>query len=196
MLEAEARQDAGFAKIPAFCRVAGDIHPAADSDIKFEVWMPLNNWNGSFEAVGNGGLAGTPSYPAMGQAVASGFATGSTDTGHGPDPDGNAMWAVGHPEKVIDFGYRAVHEMTVKSKAAVKAFYGADPKYSYWNGCSEGGRQGMGEGRSVIPQISTVSSTAHPVFQFHAWPIALVYGTSLVVLKDPSQSTFRLRNIS
>lgn len=131
--------------LPGFCRVAGTIRPSADSDIKFEVWMPLENWNSRFEGVGNGGLAGSISYPAMSEAVRGGYAAGSTDTGHVTEPAGEARWALGHPEKIIDFGYRAVHEMTVQSKAIVTAFYGDNPRYSYWNGCSEGGNQALGE---------------------------------------------------
>src|SRR5262245_43268989 len=124
------------ANLPAFCRVAGTIQPSADSDIKFEVWMPLENWNSRFEGVGNGGLAGSISYPAMGAALREGYATGSTDTGHTQEPGGEARWALGHPEKIRDYGHRSVHEMTVKSKEIVAAFYDSSPRYAYWNGCS------------------------------------------------------------
>ena len=177
------RQSAFFEKLPAFCRVAGDIHPVADSDIKFEVWMPLEGWNGRFEAVGNGGLAGTLSYPAMGQALADGYATGSTDTGHpaGQEP----TWALGHPEKVIDFGYRAVHEMTVKSKSTVEAFYGSGPKYSYWNGCSEGGRQGMGEAERYPADFNGILAGA-PVFDFTHGQSRGVWN-EMLILKDPAR---------
>jgi len=176
------RQGATFGKLPAFCRVAGDIHPVADSDIKFEVWMPLEGWNGRFEAVGNGGLAGTLSYPAMGQALADGYATGSTDTGHPPGQD--PTWALGHPEKVIDFGYRAVHEMTVKSKATVEAFYGSGPKYSYWNGCSEGGRQGMGEAQRYPADFNGILAGS-PVFQFTHGQTRWLWN-DMLVYKNPS----------
>jgi feruloyl esterase len=71
-----------FARLPAFCRVAATLKPSADSDIKIEVWLPVSGWNGKFQAVGNGGWAGTISYPAMAQAIARGYATTSTDTGH------------------------------------------------------------------------------------------------------------------
>ena len=94
------------------------------------------------EAVGNGGWAGTISYPAMAQALARGYATTSTDTGHST-PGGS--FALGHPEKLIDFAYRSEHEMTVEGKAIVKSLYGNAPKYSYWNGCSTGERQGLKE---------------------------------------------------
>jgi feruloyl esterase len=133
-----------YATLPAFCRAAGAITPTSDSDIQFEVWMPAQDWNGRFQGVGNGGLAGSISYAAMADALANGYATASTDTGHKGTFD-VGQWAMGHPEKVIDFGHRAVHEMTVQSKAVVAAFYGDKPRYSYWNGCSEGGAQALSE---------------------------------------------------
>jgi feruloyl esterase len=128
--------------LPAFCRVAATLTPTRDSDIKIEVWMPASGWNGKFEAVGNGAFNGSIAYPAMMTALARGYATSSTDTGH---TGNNASFASGHPEKVIDFGWRAVHEMTLASKQIVAAYYGGGPKFSYWNGCSAGGRQAMKE---------------------------------------------------
>jgi feruloyl esterase len=126
--------------LPAFCRVAATLKPSADSVITMEVWMPAANWNGKYQAVGNGAFAGNISYPAMMTALARGYATSSTDTGH---TGGGASWAFGHPEKVIDFGWRAIHEMTVASKKIVASYYDAGPKLSYWNGCSAGGRQAL-----------------------------------------------------
>ena len=130
--------------LPAFCRVVVSIKPSKDSDIKVEVWMPASGWNGKFMAVGNGGWAGAVSYPLMAAPLARGYATASTDTGH-EGATGDASFALGHPEKVIDFGYRAVHEMTVKAKAIVASYYDSSPKRSYWNGCSTGGKQGLKE---------------------------------------------------
>ena len=124
--------------VPASCRVVGRVAPA----INFEVWMPVSSWNGKFQAVGGGGFAGVISYGAMATALARGYATASTDTGHST-PGGS--WALGHPELVVDFGYRAIHEMTVKAKAIVEAFYGKGPRWSYFVGCSTGGRQGLME---------------------------------------------------
>jgi Tannase and feruloyl esterase len=92
--------------------------------------------------VGGGGFAGVISYGAIATALNRGYATASTDTGHAT-PGGS--WALGHPELVIDFGYRAIHEMTVKAKAIIEAFYGSGPRYSYFVGCSTGGRQGLME---------------------------------------------------
>ena len=103
-----------FSQLPTFCRVAATLTPSADSDIKIEVWLPTTDWNGKFQAVGNGGWAGTISYGALASALQEGYATASTNTGHA---GANASFAIGHPEKVIDFAYRAVHEMAVKSKA-------------------------------------------------------------------------------
>jgi feruloyl esterase len=131
-----------YTSLPSFCRVAATLKPTADSDIKIEVWMPAAEWNGKFQAVGNGGLAGVISYSALAAAVAGGYASASTDTGH---VGGSATFATGHPERIIDFGYRSLHEMTVHAKTIVDAFYAAPPKLSFWNGCSQGGRQGINE---------------------------------------------------
>lgn len=166
--EGPMRDANAFAQMPSFCRLAGDIRPTADSEIRFEVWMPLENWNGRYQGVGNSGLAGTISYGPMAQALTQGYATASTDTGHlaeASQVQGNASWAVGHPEKVIDFGYRSVHETTVKAKAVIAAFYGSDPRYSYWNGCSEGGRQGMGEAQRYPSDFDGILAGS-PVFDF------------------------------
>ena len=131
-----------YARLPEFCRVAATLTPSNDSDIKIEVWLPTIGWNGKFQAVGNGGWAGSIPYPALATALGSGYATAATDTGH----TGNtAAFALDHPEKVIDFGYRAVHEMTVQTKALIGALYRSGPKLSIWNGCSQGGKQGITE---------------------------------------------------
>lgn len=131
-----------FRGMPAFCRVVATLKPTRDSDIKIEVWMPTSGWNGRFQAVGNGAFNGAIGYPALMAALARGYAASSTDTGH---VGGSASFALGHPEKVIDFGWRAVHEMTATAKKIIAAYYEAAPKFSYWNGCSAGGRQAMKE---------------------------------------------------
>src|SRR5438132_2173638 len=130
--------------VDGVCRVAATLRPAPDSEIKIEVWMPESGWNGKLQSVGNGAWAGTISYPAMTSAVKAGYAAASTDTGH---TGNNPAFIPGHPEKVIDFGYRAVHEMTVAAKSIIKTYYGNGPKLSYWNGCSTGGRQALTEAR-------------------------------------------------
>ena len=133
---------AAFASLPAFCRVAATLTPTSDSDIKVEVWLPVTGWNGKYQAVGNGAWQGSIGYAAMAEALRRGYATSSTDTGH---VGGSASFGMGHPEKVIDFAYRSEHEMAVTSKAVINAYYGSAPKFSYWNGCSAGGRQAMKE---------------------------------------------------
>jgi feruloyl esterase len=130
------------AALPAFCRVALTIKPTADSDIKSEVWLPLSGWNGKFQQVGNGGWGGSIQYAPLASALERGYAAASTDTGHAGD---SAAFALGHPEKLIDFGYRAVHETAVQSKSAIARLYGAGPRLSYFVGCSGGGRQAFME---------------------------------------------------
>jgi feruloyl esterase len=128
--------------LPDFCRIAATLTPGKDSDIKIEVWMPASGWNGKFQAVGNGGWSGAINYGGMARAVRRGYATASTDTGHS---GGSAEFALGHPEKLIDFSYRSEHELTVEAKTIIGAFYGTGPRLSYWNGCSSGGKQGLKE---------------------------------------------------
>src|SRR5437763_846463 len=120
-----ARGLTAFGGLPVFCRVAATLTPSSDSDIKIEVWLPASGWNGKLEAVGNGAWAGNISYPALATALAAGYATVSTDTGHA---GGDAKFMVGHPEKLVDFEERAVHEMTVTAKAIVNAYYASAPK--------------------------------------------------------------------
>lgn len=126
--------------LPESCRIAATMRPTSDSEIKMELWMPTTNWNGKYQAVGNGAFNGNINIGAMTPALARGYATSSTDTGH---TGGGASWALGHPEKVIDFGWRAMHETAVASKKIIESYYGNGPTFSYFNGCSAGGRQGM-----------------------------------------------------
>jgi len=137
--------DPSFYKaLPAFCRVVVKATPSADSDIRIEVWMPATGWSGRFRGQGNGGFAGEIDFRSMGAAVARGDATAGTDTGHtGGGTD--ASWALGHPEKVTDFGYRAIHAMTQVAKATIRAHYGSPARHSYFGSCSNGGRQALME---------------------------------------------------
>ncbi len=158
-------------QLPAHCRVALVLTPSKDSHIESEVWMPADNWNGKLEVVGNGGWAGSISYFAMAPALREGYATASTDTGHKADEaGGNGMFALGHPEKIIDFGYRALHETTAKAKALITAYYGQKPKYSYYDGCSTGGRQGLMEASRFPEDFDGViaGAPANPHLYLHA----------------------------
>src|SRR4029079_7871683 len=172
-----------FSNLPSFCRVAAVLKPSSDSNIEMEVWLPIDNWHGKFQAVGNGGWAGTISYPAMASALREGYATASTDTGH---KGGDAGFGIGHPEKIVDFAVRAVHETTVKSKAFVSAFYDRAPRLSYWNGCSTGGRQGLMEAQKYPEDFDAVVAGAPANYQthLHTWDL----GVSVPVLKDPSSA--------
>ena len=123
--------------LPAFCRVAGVVTP----EVRFELWMP-KQWNKKLLAVGNGGLAGSIAFGAMVKPLRRGYATSSTDTGHvGDSTDGS--WALGHYERVFDFADRAVHVMAEADKIIIRAYYGARPAHSYFNGCSQGGHEAL-----------------------------------------------------
>jgi feruloyl esterase len=104
---------AAIQDLPSFCRVAANLKPTSDSDIRIEVWLPSSNWNGKFLAVGSGGWGGSLNYDDMADALRRGYATSSTDDGHSSS---GASFIVGHPEKFIDFAYRAEHEMTVEAR--------------------------------------------------------------------------------
>ena len=139
--------------LPSFCRVSGNIDPTNH----FEVWLPMkDNWNGKFEMVGGGGLAGVISYSAMVPAVKAGYVTTSTDTGH---QIGDDTW-LRDKQKVVDYGYRSVHETTVKAKALLAAFYGKPADHNYFNGCSTGGRQGMMEAQRYPDDYDGIVSGA------------------------------------
>lgn len=128
---------------PAYCRVSGAAHPTPDSDIHFEVWIP-DHWNGRYLQLGNGGFAGAIPERALLMGVAQGFAVAGTDDGHQSSVNTDASWALGHPEKQLDFGYRALKETTDAAKAIITAYAGV-PKYSYFQGCSDGGREALME---------------------------------------------------
>jgi hypothetical protein len=139
---ASGMEAAIFKHTPAFCRVAATLSPSADSDIRMEVWLPENGWNGGLKGQGNGGFAGDINYSGIAAAVGQGYASVSTDTGHSLKTHD---WALGHPEKIADYGYRGIHEMTVNAKLIVQAFYGQTQKHSYFASCSNGGRQALME---------------------------------------------------
>jgi feruloyl esterase len=161
-----------FAHLPAICRVTASLTPSSDSDIKIEVWLPVSGWNGKLQSVGNGGWAGVISYSALAHGVAEGYAAASTDTGHAT---GGGSFALGHPEKMIDFAYRSVHAMTVAAKAIVTAFYGQAATVSYWNGCSTGGRQGLTEAQRYPTDYNAIIAGAPANHRTHlyAWSLSI-----------------------
>lgn len=129
-----------YAALGAFCRVSLSLTPSADSDIHVEVWLPASGWNGKYQAVGAGGMAGSIPYQLLAPALAAGYAASGTDTGHAGN---NADFMPAHPEKLTDFAHRAIHEMSVAAKRVIDAHYGKAPAFSYYNGCSGGGRAGL-----------------------------------------------------
>jgi feruloyl esterase len=130
--------------VPARCVVKAVSKPSSDSEIQIELWLPVSGWNGKYLQMGNGGWAGSIPTSGLAAGVRRGFATAGTDDGHTGAGDG-ATWAIGHPEKLIDFGHRAVHETSVQSKAIIQAFYGREAPRRYFFGCSDGGREALME---------------------------------------------------
>jgi feruloyl esterase len=170
---------ATISHLPAFCRVVAIIKPTADSDIGTEVWLPLAGWNGKFLAVGSGGWGGSIAYDEMADALRRGYATSATDDGH---TGRGASFIVGHPEKFVDFAYRAEHEMTVEAKTLVRAFYGRAPRYSYWKGCSGGGREGLLQAYRYPNEFDGIIAGDPANVRRNAWALWLAVQT----FKDPS----------
>jgi feruloyl esterase len=173
-----------LAKLPPFCRVEATLTPSADSAIHLELWLPADNWNGKLVEGGNSGFSPSLNYRAMAEGLQQGYATTSSDTGHG---ENGAQFALGHPQKLIDFAYRAVHADAVAAKAIVKARYGSAPRKAYFIGCSSGGRQALGEAERYPadfdglvagdPGINTTHQTAMQTWvgqQAHQDPAAFI----------------------
>src|SRR5215831_20763577 len=177
-----ARGSNAFQKLPAFCRVQATLTPTSDSHIDMELWMPSENWNGKFLAVGNGGWAGNIETGAMAAGLTKGYATASNDTGH---KSGSASFAVDHPEKLIDFGYRSMHEMAIQSKAIIQAFYTRAPQLSYYQGCSTGGRQGLMEAQRYPDDFDAIIAGApvHNMIHLNIQSVA----RQVEVLREPSR---------
>lgn len=179
----DPRDKALFAAAPAFCRVVAETKPASDSDIKIETWMPLSGWNGKFQGQGNGGFAGSIDYGGLARAVIAGYASAGTDTGHeGSAVD--AIWALGHPEKIVDFAYRGLHEMTEQAKAMVSAFYGKPPRHSYFSSCSDGGREALMEAQRFPADYDGIIAGAPANFWTHLL-VAAIWDMQ-ALQKDPA----------
>jgi pimeloyl-ACP methyl ester carboxylesterase len=133
----------GQGGLPEFCRVALTVDPA----ITIELWLPTDQYNNRFQAVGGEGYAGFINFRAMAEALRAGYATASTDTGHvGTDLDGSfALTPDGALDMPIieDFAARSLFHLTDTSRSLIDEFYGEPADYAYWNGCSTGGREGL-----------------------------------------------------
>lgn len=167
-----------YKQLAAFCRVTAVARPSADSDIKIEVWLPATSWNGKFQGQGNGGFAGEIDYHGLGLAVRDGYATAGTDTGHAASGI-DAGWALGHPQKVVDFGYRAIHQMTQVGQAAVRAYYGKAARRSYFASCSNGGRQALMEAQRFPGDYDGILAGAPANYWTHLLSSALWDGRAL-----------------
>jgi feruloyl esterase len=176
-----------------FCRVIGVARPTSDSRIGFEVWLPpAAAWNGKFQGEGSGGSAGAISAGAMLEALKAGFATMSTDNGHITDtsqPNGGSeqTWALGHPEKLLDFAFRAMHVSTVAAKQVVRRYYGRTPLRSYFVGCSQGGHHALMEASRYPADYDGIVAGA-PAWH---WVNQMINATwnSQPALKDPTAIT-------
>ena len=171
-----------FPTLPAFCRVQVTLRPAPDSEIKAEVWIPADKWNGRLEMIGNGAYSGGMMFGALARGVAKGYAVAVTDTGHSDDRRDD--FYVGHPEKVTDWETRAVHETVVMAKTIIGIVAGSGPRYSYWNSCSTGGRQGWMEAEYYPTDFDglAIGDPANPMTRLQAGSI----WANLAVHKTPN----------
>lgn len=166
-----------------FCRVVAASKPTADSNIGFEVWMPpAGNWNGKFQGVGSGSSAGSIGTAAMLVALRDGYAVMATDNGHVTDasrPNGAAeqTWALGHPEKIIDFAYRAQHVSTVAAKALTERYYDKAASKSYFVGCSQGGHHALMEASRFPDDYDGIVAGA-PAWQWANLMVAEIWNST------------------
>jgi feruloyl esterase len=166
------------------CRVSVSLRPTDDSEINSEVWLPAGSvWNGKLLMEGGGGLGGSINTEGMTHAVREGYASASTDTGH---TGSSGRFALGHPDKITDFAYRAVHETAVEAKALIAAYYGRGPRLSYWEGCSTGGRQGLMSAQRYPEDFDGIIAGAPAYNQFYisAWRMRLLMNA----LKSPQHA--------
>jgi len=166
-----------------FCRVSAELTPTRDSVIKMEVWLPSpEKWNGKFEGVGNGGLGGAIVFNAMVPGLMQGYATAATDTGH-DNTGGSGAFALGHREKIIDYGYRSTHLTALAAKAIITSFYGRQPAHAYFSGCSQGGQEAMMEAQrfpqdydGIIAGAPDYNQTHHEIGA-HLWISLVLFGS-------------------
>ncbi|WP_459662151.1 tannase/feruloyl esterase family alpha/beta hydrolase, partial [Novosphingobium sp. 11B] len=168
-----ASQYGGSATVTTpMCRVKGQLRPTSDSDIRFEVWLPTSaNWNHLYQAIGGGGNSGNFSMNAIRRALDTGYAVSGQDNGHAGQSD-DATYAIGHPEKVRDFGWRSLHLVAVASKAVIAAYYGSAQEISLFNGCSTGGRQALAIAQRFPEDYDGISAGAPANY----WPELNAFG--------------------
>ena len=169
------------AEVVPFCRVTAVLAPTSDSQIGVEVWLPsAQGWNGKFKGVGNGGLGGTMPYESLAAGLRRGYATAATDTGH-DNRAGPGVFALGHPERIVDYAYRAVHLTAASGKALASAYYRRLPTYAYFEGCSQGGQEALMEAQryptdydGIVSGDPDYNQTHHEV-GVHLWVVSSLY---------------------
>ncbi len=174
-----------YKSLPAFCRVVAEAKPTSDSDIKLEVWLPVSGWNGKLQGIGNGGFAGQIDRIQLAVSVKAGYTATATDTGHTGKSPVDAVWAIGHPEKIIDFGHRGIHEMTRVAKTVIAAYYSKPPQRSYFAGCSNGGRQALMEAQRYPEDYDGILAGA-PANYFTALFATAAYDAQVLTMDSAS----------
>ncbi|HEX4322195.1 MAG TPA: tannase/feruloyl esterase family alpha/beta hydrolase [Acidobacteriaceae bacterium] len=174
--------DKPFTDLPAFCRVTGSFHPSSDSDIHFELWLP-DKWNGRYLGIGNGGFAGSIGYGGLAAYLIRGFAVAGSDAGHNAGGE-DAGWALHHPEKIKDFGWRAVHVTADNAKTLISAYYSKPASKAYFDSCSDGGREALMEAQRFPSDYNGILAGAPA----NNWSRMLASGVDIAhrTLKDPA----------
>lgn len=175
----------------AYCRVELHLTPTPASSIRSEIWLPVRqHWNGKFEGVGNGGLAGDIPYGSLAEGLRRGYATAATDTGH-DNAAGVGRFALGAPEKIADYGHRAIHATAIAGQAIAAAYYRKKPRHRYFVGCSQGGQEALMEAQrysadydGIIAGDPDYNQTHHEVGA-HLWVVDTLYGADGAALGEP-----------
>ena len=173
-----------YKSLPAFCRVVAEAKPTSDSDIKLEVWLPVSGWNGKLEGIGVGGFAGSIDNVQLATSVKAGYTATATDSGHTGSPI-DSGWAMGHPEKIIDYGYRGIHEMTRVAKTVIAAYYSKPPQRAYFAGCSGGGREALMEAQRYPEDYDGILAGS-PANYFTALMATFAYDTQVLTMDSAS----------
>ena len=174
-----------YTDLPAFCRVTATVSPVPDSSIGIEVWLPTTTWNGKYQQSGNHAFTGTFYWGEMVAQLQRGYATGITNDGHTGGPGFDVSWAFGVPDRVVnqritDLAWRAVHQLAMKAKLLIAAYYGRPQSYAYFNGCSDGGREGMKEAQMFPRDFNGIIAGGAAAYWTHAADQLLVYSSNLV----------------
>lgn len=176
--------------VPAHCEISAIARPSSDSEIGIAVWLPATGWNGKYQQIGNGGWAGAIHERPLAEAVRRGYAAASTDDGHqgGMTDEGkgsrSAEFAIGHPEKLIDFGYRALQETRDAAVASIRTFYGRDAKRSYFVGCSDGGREALMVAQRFPEDFDGILA-GNPGNAWSRWAAGLVWNRQAQLVGTP-----------